>query len=169
MTTSFSILNSGVVYFTTVVVYTCTYRERSKYGVCACVRRRSNFITAGEEHTRRSENECNSLKDANKQRRRLLHPETHKHEFPTPPPYPSYYCQRTLILLLFLLLILYYIFSVLLLLTRRRLCPTWFAYITPVGIHNFSDIGLTTLYMYIVTPTLKHTRHRRTVTLEWKR
>jgi len=103
------------------------YRQRSKYGVCACVWRRSNFITAGEEHTRRSENECNSLKDANKQCRRLLHPETHKHEFPTSPPYPSYYCQKILIiLLLLLLLILYYIFSVLLLLTRRqrRLCPT---------------------------------------------
>jgi len=146
MTTSFSILNSGVVYFTTVVVYTW---EKQIWGVWACVRRRSNFITSGEEHTRRSENECNSLKDANKQRSRLLHPETHKHEFPSPvselllpknsyssPPPPD--------------LILHFLGSIIINSAAAAVPYTCsFAYITPVGIHNFSDIGLTTRYTCI--------------------
>jgi len=165
MTTSFSILNSGVVYFTTVVVYTRTYRRREANMGCACGAVVQFHNCGRGAYTRRSENECNSLKDANKQRRRLLHPETHKHEFPTPPPYPSYYCQRILILLLLLLLlhlILHFLGSIII--NSAAAVPYLFAYITPVGIRNFSDIGLTRYTYILCYPTLKHTRYRRNVT-----
>lgn len=130
-TTPFSILNSGVVYFTTVVVYVyiyILYTEEQIRGVRVCVAA-VQFHNSGRGGacTRRSENECNSLKDANKQRRsvsctrRLINTSFLRH----PTPWcSSYYCQRILLLLI---LLLYYILSVLLLLTRRRrrrLCPT---------------------------------------------